>query len=211
MGIVAGVVHRDVKPENVLVTADHKVKIMDLGVAQLRDEALRLSQTGAFVGSVHYTAPERFRDLVADGRPPGRASLEPGLDLDSLDGVALAGLLGSAVGLTETEAQAQGIEYEKAQFPWAASGRALALGRDEGFTKLLFDKKTNRIIGAGIAGPHAGDLIAECALAIEMGADAVDLGHTIHAHPTLSETVNFAAEMFEGTITDLMPPKKKKH
>jgi dihydrolipoamide dehydrogenase len=112
-------------------------------------------------------------------------------------------------GMTETEAKAQGIKVGKGVFPWAASGRSLALGRDEGITKLLFDHETDRVIGAGIVGPNAGDLIAEVALAIEMGADATDLGHTIHPHPTLSETINFAAEMFEGTITDLMPPKKK--
>ncbi len=114
------------------------------------------------------------------------------------------------VGLTETEAKAQGIKVGKGSFPWAASGRSLSLGRSEGITKLIFDEDDDRVIGAGIVGPNAGDLIAEVALAIEMGADAVDLGHTIHPHPTLSETVNFAAEMFEGTITDLMPPKKRK-
>lgn len=113
-------------------------------------------------------------------------------------------------GVTETQAKAQGIKYEKGVFPWAASGRSLANGRNEGITKLLFDPKDDRVIGACIVGTNAGDLISEVALAIEMGADAVDLGHTIHPHPTLSETVNFAAEMFEGTITDLMPPKKKK-
>ncbi|WP_417604641.1 dihydrolipoyl dehydrogenase [Primorskyibacter flagellatus] len=114
-------------------------------------------------------------------------------------------------GVTETEAKAKGIKYEKGVFPWAASGKALSNGRSEGMTKLLFDPEDDRIIGGLIVGTNAGDLIAEVALAIEMGADAVDLGHTIHPHPTLSETVNFAAEMFEGTITDLMPPKKKKH
>ncbi|WP_417523508.1 dihydrolipoyl dehydrogenase [Marinovum sp.] len=113
-------------------------------------------------------------------------------------------------GITETEAKAKGITYEKGVFPWAASGKALSNGRSEGMTKLLFDPEDDRIIGGLIVGTNAGDLIAEVALAIEMGADAVDLGHTIHPHPTLSETVNFAAEMFEGTITDLMPPKKKK-
>ena len=114
-------------------------------------------------------------------------------------------------GVTETEAKARGIRYEKGVFPWAASGRALSLARSEGITKLLFDPEDDRVIGCAIVGVNAGDLIAEAALAIEMGADAVDLGHTIHPHPTLSETLNFAAEMFEGTITDLMPPKKKKH
>ncbi|MGB0696973.1 MAG: dihydrolipoyl dehydrogenase [Rhodospirillaceae bacterium] len=116
----------------------------------------------------------------------------------------------SWVGMTETEAKAQGIKVGKGVFPWAASGRALSIDRDEGMTKLLFDETTEQVIGAGIVGPNAGDLIAEVALAIEMGCDATDIGHTIHPHPTLSETVNFAAEMFEGTITDLMPPKKKK-
>ncbi len=113
-------------------------------------------------------------------------------------------------GLTEAEAKAKGIAVEKGVFPWAASGRALSNARSEGVTKLLFDPADDRVVGAAIVGSNAGDLIAEAALAIEMGADATDLGHTIHPHPTLSETVNFAAEMFEGTITDLMPPKKKK-
>jgi dihydrolipoamide dehydrogenase len=113
------------------------------------------------------------------------------------------------VGLTETEAKEKGIDYGVARIPWAASGRALSLGRDEGFTKLLFDKKTDRVLGGAIVGPTAGDLIAEIGLAIEMGADASDIGLTIHPHPTLSETVAFAAEGYEGTITDLYMPKKK--
>ncbi len=113
------------------------------------------------------------------------------------------------VGLTEIEAKEKGIAYEKAAFPWAASGRALALGRDEGFTKLLFDKQTGRVLGGAVVGPSAGDLIAEIGLAVEMGADAADLSLTIHPHPTLSETVAFAAEAFEGTLTDLYMPKKR--
>ena len=113
------------------------------------------------------------------------------------------------VGLTELEAKEKGIEYEKAQFPWAASGRALSIGRSEGFTKLLFDKKTNRLLGGAIVGPQAGDLIAEIGLAVEMGADASDISLTIHPHPTLSETVAFASEAFEGTLTDLYIPKKR--
>ena len=113
------------------------------------------------------------------------------------------------VGLTELQAKAKGIDYEKAQFPWAASGRALSLGRAEGFTKLLFDKKTDRVLGGAIVGPHAGDLISEIGLAIEMGADASDISLTIHPHPTLSETIAFAAEAQEGTLTDLYIPKKR--
>jgi dihydrolipoamide dehydrogenase len=113
------------------------------------------------------------------------------------------------VGLTETDAKAQGVAYDKAVFPWSASGRSLALGRDEGVTKLLFDPQSHRVLGGGIVGSNAGELIAEVALAIEMGADAADLALTVHPHPTLSETVAMTAEAFEGTLTDLYLPKRK--
>ena len=112
------------------------------------------------------------------------------------------------VGITETQAKEKNLDYGTGIFPWAASGRSLSLGRNEGITKILFDKETNRIIGAAIVGPNAGDLIAECTLAIEMGCDAEDIGLTIHPHPTLSETIGMAAEAFEGTITDLYIPRK---
>ena len=112
------------------------------------------------------------------------------------------------VGLTETAAKQDGTAYGKGVFPWAASGRSLALNRDEGFTKLLFDPESGRLLGAGIVGIAAGDLISEAALAIEMGADAADIGLTIHPHPTLSETVGMAAEAFEGSLTDLYIPKR---
>jgi len=112
-------------------------------------------------------------------------------------------------GLTETQAKEQGIDYKVGKFPWAASGRAMGLGRTEGSTKLLFDSATNRLIGAGIVGPHAGDLIAECVLAIEMGCEAEDISLSIHPHPTLSESIAMSAEVFEGTITDLYIPKRK--
>ena len=111
--------------------------------------------------------------------------------------------------MTEDEAKAKGIKIQKTVFPWAASGRAIANGRDEGFTKLLFDDGTHRVVGGGIVGTQAGDLVSEIALAIEMGADAVDVGRTIHPHPTLSESIGFAAELFEGVCTDLPPPRKK--
>ena len=114
------------------------------------------------------------------------------------------------VGVTETEAKARGIKFGKAVFPWAASGRSLSLGRDEGQTKTLWDEETGRLIGCGIVGPNAGDLIAEATLAIEMGCDAEDVGLTIHPHPTLSETFAMSAEAFAGTLTDLYMPKKKK-
>jgi len=113
------------------------------------------------------------------------------------------------VGLTEDEAKAKGVKVQKSVFPWAASGRAIANGRDEGFTKLLFDDATHRVVGGAIVGTHAGDLISEIALAIEMGADAVDIGKTIHPHPTLSESIGFSAEAFEGVCTDLPPARKK--
>jgi dihydrolipoamide dehydrogenase len=113
------------------------------------------------------------------------------------------------VGLTETEAKARGIDVGKGVFPWAASGRSLSLGRSEGVTKLLFDPETGRVLGAGIVGPNAGDLIAEVTLAIEMGCDAHDIGMTIHPHPTLSETVAMSAEMFNGSITDLIAPRRR--
>jgi dihydrolipoamide dehydrogenase len=113
------------------------------------------------------------------------------------------------VGVTETEAKGKGLKVGVGKFPWAASGRAIGIGRTEGFTKLVFDEATHRIIGAGIVGVHAGDLIAELGLAIEMGCEVHDIGHTIHPHPTLSESVGMAAEVYDGTITDLYLPKKK--
>jgi len=114
------------------------------------------------------------------------------------------------VGVTETEAKAAGVKYGKGRFPWAASGRSLSLGRDEGMTKLLFDEATGRMIGAAAVGPNAGELIAETALAVEMGADAADVALTVHPHPTLSETVGMSAEAFEGTVTDLYVPKRRR-
>jgi dihydrolipoamide dehydrogenase len=113
-------------------------------------------------------------------------------------------------GLTENEAQEKEVEYEKSEFPWAASGKAIATGHSAGKTKMLFDPSTKKLLGVSIVGPHAGDLISEAAMAIEMGADAEDIGLTIHPHPTLSETFANAAEVFLGTVTDLYAPKKGK-
>ncbi len=112
------------------------------------------------------------------------------------------------MGLTEEQAKADGIEYEKGVFPWAASGRSLSIGRSEGLTKILFDKESHRILGAAMVGPNAGELIAEAVLALEMGADVEDIALTVHPHPTLSETFNFAAEVAEGTVTDIYIPKR---
>jgi len=139
------------------------------------------------------------------------AGLKSAFDPMTIPSVAYTDPEVAWMGLTETEAKAQSIDYVKGAFPWAASGRSLSLGRDEGLTKALFDKETGRIIGAGIVGPNAGELIAEAVLALEMGADAEDIGMTIHPHPTLSETLCFAAEMAEGSITDLLPPRKTLH
>ena len=136
------------------------------------------------------------------------SGLKSGFDARVIPSVAYTDPEVAWAGVTETEAKANGVNYGKGTFPWAASGRSLSQGRNEGLTKLLFDKETGRIIGAGIVGPNAGELIAEAALAIEMNADAQDIGLTIHAHPTLSETLGFAAEAFEGTITDLYLPRK---
>lgn len=114
------------------------------------------------------------------------------------------------MGLTETQAEQEGTEYEKAVFPWQAAGRALSLDRPEGFTKLLIDPESRRILGAGMVGPNAGELVAETVLALELGADAEDVGLTVHPHPTLSETVGLAAEVAEGTVTDIYAPKRSK-
>ncbi len=131
-------------------------------------------------------------------------------DAKVIPGVAYTDPEVAWVGLTEAEAKQQGVKIGVGKFPWAASGRAIANGRDEGFTKLIFDEDTHRIVGGGIVGTHAGDLISELALAIEMGCDAADIALTIHPHPTLGESVGMAAEVFEGTITDLHIPRKRK-
>jgi dihydrolipoamide dehydrogenase len=137
------------------------------------------------------------------------AGLKSHFDARAIPSVAYTDPEIAWVGLTETEARTRNVAYEKAVFPWAASGRSLAIGRDEGLTKLLFDPVSHRVIGGGIVGSNAGDLISEVVLAMEMDADAGDIALTIHPHPTLSETVAFAAEAFEGTLTDLYLPKKK--
>ncbi|HEX3618455.1 MAG TPA: dihydrolipoyl dehydrogenase [Solirubrobacteraceae bacterium] len=136
----------------------------------------------------------------------------PGAEFDALTvpSVAYTDPEVAWMGLTENDAKAQGIKYDKAMFPWVASGRALGLGRPEGFTKLLFDQDSDRLLGAGIVGIGAGDLIAETVLALEAGLNAQDIALAIHPHPTLSETIGFAAEMQDGTITDLLPPKKRR-
>jgi dihydrolipoamide dehydrogenase len=136
------------------------------------------------------------------------AGLPSAFDVRSIPSVAYTDPEVAWTGLTETEAEARGIEFERGAFPWAASGRALSLGRPEGMTKLLFEPGSRRLLGAGMVGTNAGDLVAETVHALEMGADAEDIGLTVHPHPTLSETVGLAAETAEGVITDLYAPRR---
>jgi dihydrolipoamide dehydrogenase len=173
---------------------------------QMRTNVAHIFAIGDIVGQ-----PMLAHKAVHEGKVAAEvaAGLKAAFDAKVIPSVAYTDPEVAWVGLSEIEAKAKGIKVGKGVFPWAASGRSLALGRDEGLTKVLFDEETHRLVGCGIVGPNAGDLIAEAALAIEMGADAADIGQTIHPHPTLSETVGMAAEMFEGTITDLIAPKKK--
>jgi dihydrolipoamide dehydrogenase len=173
---------------------------------QMRTNQMHIFAIGDLVGQPMLAHKAVHEGKVAAEVAAGRNS---SFDARVIPSVAYTDPEVAWVGLTENEAKAKGVNYGKGVFPWAASGRSLSLGRDEGVTKVLFDEATDRIIGCGIVGPNAGDLVAEAGLAIEMGADARDLGLTIHPHPTLSETIAMAAEMFEGSITDLIPPKRK--
>jgi dihydrolipoamide dehydrogenase len=185
------------------------VKVDDRGIIdvdnQMRSNVPNIFAIGDLAGGPMLAHKATHEAKVAAEVVAGRKSF---FDARTIPSVAYTDPEIAWVGLTELAAKAEGIDYERAKFPWSASGRALSLGRAEGFTKLLFDKKTHRVLGGGIVGPHAGDLIAEIGLAIEMGADAADLSLTIHPHPTLSETVALAAEAYEGTLTDLYLPKK---
>jgi dihydrolipoamide dehydrogenase len=173
---------------------------------QMRTNVAHIFAIGDIVGQPMLAHKAVHEGHVAAEAAAGKPSF---LDAKVIPSVAYTDPEVAWVGLTENEARAKGIAFGKGVFPWAASGRSLSLGRDEGVTKVLFDETTHRLIGCGIVGPNAGDLIAEAALAIEMGADAEDIALTIHPHPTLSETISMAAEMFEGTITDLIAPRKK--
>jgi len=175
------------------------------------DEQLRTNVAHIFAIGDIARPPMLAHKAVHEGHVAAEAAagLKSWFDARAIPSVAFTDPEVAWVGITEEEAKAKGMKYAKGTFPWAASGRSLSLGRDEGMTKLLFDEETHRVIGGGIVGTNAGDLISEVGLAIEMGADAVDVGRTIHPHPTLSETVGFSAEAYEGTITDLYVPKKK--
>ena len=174
--------------------------------AQLRTNVANIYAIGDIVGQPMLAHKAVHEAHVAAEAASGQKAY---FDAKQIPSVAYTDPEVAWAGLTEEQCKAKGIAYEKGFFPWAASGRAIANGRDEGFTKLLFDKATHRIIGGGIVGTHAGDLIGEVCLAIEMGADAVDIGKTIHPHPTLGESVGMAAEVAHGSCTDLPPQKKK--
>ncbi len=199
------------KPSGGLLGADQAgVLVDDRGFVpvdkQMRTNVPHIFAIGDLVGQ-----PMLAHKAVAEGKVAAEVTSGQNSHFDArvIPSVAYTDPEVAWVGMTENEAKAAGVAYGKGVFPWAASGRSLSLGRDEGLTKLLFDEATDRVLGCGIVGPNAGDLIAEAGLAIEMGADAADIGMTIHAHPTLSETVGMAAEAFEGTPTDLYIPKRK--
>src|SRR4051794_28846029 len=199
------------KPNGKLIGAENAGVIIDergfIPVdKQLRTNVPHIFAIGDIVGQPLLAHKAVHEGKTAAEAASGRNSF---FDAAAIPSVAYTDPEVAWVGLTENDAKAKGIKYGKGVFPWAASGRSLALGRDEGSTKLLFDEGTHRVLGCGIVGPNAGELVAEAGLAIEMGADASDIGLTIHAHPTLSETIGMAAEMYEGTITDLIAPKKK--
>ncbi len=195
---------KDIGADAAGVTVDERGFIKVDG--QMRTDVAHVFAIGDVVGNPMLAHKATHEGKVAAEVAAGHKA---GFDATVIPSVAYTDPEVAWCGLTETDAKANGTKYEKAQFPWAASGRALALGAGDGFTKLLFDPDSKRTVGAGIVGPNAGDLISEVALAIEMGADAADIGLTIHPHPTLSETVAFSAEAFEGTLTDLYVPKKR--
>jgi len=174
--------------------------------AQMRTNVAHIHAIGDVVGQPMLAHKAVHEGHVAAEAAAGHKSF---FDARVIPSVAYTDPEIAWVGLTEDDAKAKGIAVTKGVLPWAASGRAIANGRDEGHTKLLFDAATHRIVGGGIVGTHAGDLIGEIALAIEMGADAVDIGRTIHPHPTLGESIGLAAEVAEGVCTDVPPARRK--
>lgn len=200
------------KPNGGMICAEKAgVKVDERGFipvdSQMRTNVAHISAIGDVVGQ-----PMLAHKAIPEGKVAAEVicGLKHYFDPKCIASVAYTDPELAWVGLTEKEAKAKGLDFEKASFPWLASGRALSMGREEGVTKLIFCPHSKRLLGAGIVGINAGDLISEAALAIEMGCDVEDIALTIHPHPTLSETVAQAAEMFEGTITDLYLPKKKK-
>ena len=199
------------KPNGALITADQAgIHVTDRGFIAV-DQQMRTNVSNIFAIGDIVGQPMLAHKAVHEGHVAAEviAGHKAAMDARVIPSVAYTDPEVAWVGLTETDAKRDGIAFEKSVFPWAASGRAIANGRDEGFTKLLFDPVSHQIIGGAIVGTHAGDLIGEIVLAIEMGADAVDIGKSIHPHPTLGESIGMAAEVFEGICTDLPPIKKK--
>jgi dihydrolipoamide dehydrogenase len=200
------------KPNGSLIGAQNAgVAVDDHGFVRVVDDQMRTSQPHIHAIGDIIGQPMLAHKAVHEGKTAAEAAagLPSYFDARVIPSVAYTDPEVAWVGFTEEQAKASGMKFGKGVFPWAASGRALALARDEGMTKLIFDEENGRLIGAGIVGVGAGDLIAEAAHAIEMGSNAADIGLTVHPHPTLSETVGMAAEAFEGTITDLYLPKKR--
>jgi len=198
-------------PNGKKIAADKAgVQVTDRGFinvdSQMRTNVPHIFAIGDLVGQ-----PMLAHKAVHEGHVAAEAAAgqKSHFDVKVIPSVAYTDPEVAWVGLTEDEAKAKGIKVEKGHFPWAASGRAVANGREEGFTKLLFDAETHRIVGGTIVGTHAGDMIGEIALAIEMGCDGTDIGKTIHPHPTLGESIGMAAEVYEGVCTDLPPPRKR--
>ena len=199
-------------PNGRLIGAENAgVAVDEQGYVRVVDTQMRTHQAHIFAIGDIIGQPMLAHKAVHEGKTAAEAAagLPSHFDARVIPSVAYTDPEVAWVGVTEEQAKAQGIKVGKGVFPWAASGRALSLAREEGMTKLIFDEETERVIGAGIVGVGAGDLIAEAAHAIEMGSNAADIGLTVHPHPTLSETVAMAAEAFEGTITDLYMPKKR--
>lgn len=199
-------------PNGKLIDAEKAgVKVTDRGFIEV-DKQLRTNVPHIFAIGDVVGQPMLAHKAVAEGRVAAEviAGMKHFFEPRCIPSVAYTDPEVAWVGVTETQAKEQGIPFDKGVFPWAASGRALSMDRAEGMTKIIFNTQTNRVIGAGIVGVNAGELISELALAIEMGCDPEDIALTIHPHPTLSESVAMATEVFEGTITDLYMPKKKK-
>ena len=188
------------------------VAVDERGFVQVVDTQMRTTQAHIFAIGDIIGQPMLAHKAVHEGKTAAEAAsgLPSHFDARVIPSVAYTDPEVAWVGVTEADAKVQGLKVGKGVFPWAASGRALSIARDEGMTKLIFDEETERLVGAGIVGANAGELIAEMAHAIEMGSNAADIGLTVHPHPTLSETMAMAAEAFEGTITDLYMPKKRK-
>lgn len=198
------------RPNGFKIGADKAgIEVDDMGFIKVDDQQKTTIDNIFAIGDIAGN-PMLAHKAVHEGKVAAEviSGMKAAFDALTIPAVAYTDPEVTWMGLTEIQAKEQGIEYDKAAFPWAASGRSLSLGRNEGFTKLLCDKETGRILGAGMVGSNAGELIAEAVLALEMGADAEDIGLSIHPHPSLSETFGFAAEMITGTITDLYIKKK---